>query len=1190
MSFIPAFQSSTIRRDSLQSIAYHQTNSNNNNNNNSNNNNDSNNNQPSNGGEWIATTERYESINNPFEDQSNNDCHQHQQSQQHQHHQQPLVDPFDGTTSQTRTIIRKLGLKRNSHSNGTIDSKKPITSCKFSKDGKYIVTGECGHQPQVRIWEVSTSELIASLSGHKYGINCVAFSPNGKYVVSIGSQHDMMVNVWDWRSNHIVASNKISLKVKSVSFAEQGDYFVTVGNRHVKFWYLEYNEIVNKSKFESFPLMGRNAILGDQRNNYFCDVQCGHGESKESTYVITKSGLLCEFNNRRLLNKWVELKTESAFCITLSQNYICVGCSQGLIRCFRPQTLEFVCTLPRPHSLGVDIAKGFTSRAEISSLVRFNQNSKPKYADTIAVVYDEYNKVVTAIYADRSIYFWSLNDIKRIGKVNSFLFHSSCIWDIDIYPFASKNGRNLLPPGTFLTCSSDDTIRIWNTEIDVHSNKSSSYIYKKNFFSSDLMKILYMDPELNFLCDPDLSMTKNSDRCGNIRIFDLEEQKDLFKIEAHDAEVLCLEYSNEEACGRALLVSASRDRFIHIFDVNRQYSCIQNIEDHSSSITAVKFIIDSHNSKNLQLISCGADKSLIFRKQTDPNSEFRLEHHVAGKSTFFDMAIDQKKNQIVTASQDRFIRSYDVKNGKNLNSFKGSLGDDGALIKIAFDSSATFIATSCTDKSIYIYDYQTGECLAATSGHSEIVTGLKFSQDGRHLISISGDGCIFVWRLPIEMTNAIASKLGLPLISDSSHSTLISNRSLQIPLQSESINRPNDDSSMPYRLNVSTLPTWARKQMFEANKTNSFDEKDSSKTLPRGRWAQRVVEEGHDLMNSGLVKSYASTFESMASKSTPTTPSGINSPNIKDTIKANNRLSLILSREPRAKSSLSSGVEDDDDDRNTTDSDNTYSQESSYKINKVQDRTNRCKNSLDNYSMISSISMANINDLPYDDDAASSASDGKEKDENKNYVSLYMSTENLERIDQRNRYLKNAFENIDKVNIDNTNSASDDSGINQIDHSLSSTTTNGTLTNRNDGVLSSQSQQNRRSISSRYNKQDSASPQSLQEQLNESTSDDATSSDIAEICNDSTPDSEIDVSGTKISTLDTIEESQTNNLNSVENDIEQNKNKSIDSVEKKISDNQNSPKEKDTDENLRSTIDSKLSSDLIEIENSISPR
>lgn len=121
----------------------------------------------------------------------------------------------------------------------------------------------------------------------------------------------MMVNVWDWKTNHVVASNKVSVKVKSISFSDNGNYFVTVGNRHVKFWYLEYNDIANKNKFESLPLMGRNAILGDQRNNYFCDVACSRGDSNsnlESTYAITKSGLLCEFNNRRLLNKWVELK------------------------------------------------------------------------------------------------------------------------------------------------------------------------------------------------------------------------------------------------------------------------------------------------------------------------------------------------------------------------------------------------------------------------------------------------------------------------------------------------------------------------------------------------------------------------------------------------------------------------------------------------------------------------------------------------------------------------------------------------------------------------------------------------------------------------------------------------------------------------------------------------------------------
>lgn len=40
------------------------------------------------------------------------------------------------------------------------------------------------------------------------------------------------------------------------------------------------------------------------------------------------------------------------------------------------------------------------------------------------------------------------------------------------------------------------------------------------------------------------------------------------------------------------------------------YDFNQTLDDHSSSITAVRFI----NSQNkLQMVSCGADKSIIFR-------------------------------------------------------------------------------------------------------------------------------------------------------------------------------------------------------------------------------------------------------------------------------------------------------------------------------------------------------------------------------------------------------------------------------------------------------------------------------------------------------------------------------------------------------------------------------------------------
>ena len=55
-----------------------------------------------------------------------------------------------------------------------------------SEDGRYLVTGECGHLPSVRVWDIHDRSCVAEFPGHKYGINCVAFAPNNKYIVSVG--------------------------------------------------------------------------------------------------------------------------------------------------------------------------------------------------------------------------------------------------------------------------------------------------------------------------------------------------------------------------------------------------------------------------------------------------------------------------------------------------------------------------------------------------------------------------------------------------------------------------------------------------------------------------------------------------------------------------------------------------------------------------------------------------------------------------------------------------------------------------------------------------------------------------------------------------------------------------------------------------------------------------------------------
>ncbi|NXF42518.1 MABP1 protein, partial [Oceanites oceanicus] len=664
-------------------------------------------------------------------------------------------------------------------------SRKTITALAFSPDGKYLVTGESGHMPAVRVWDVAERTQVAELQEHKYGVACVAFSPSSKYIVSVGYQHDMIVNVWSWKKNIVVAANKVSSKVTAVSFSEDCSYFVTAGNRHIKFWYLDDSKTSKVNA--TVPLLGRSGLLGELRNNFFADVACGRGKKADSTFCITSSGLLCEFNEKRLLDKWVELRVSStsscpaifttvANCISVNHDYIFCGCADGTVRIFNPLNLHFVTTLPKPHFLGTDIA----SVTEASRL--FSGMADAKYPDTIALTFDPTNQWLSCVYNDHSLYVWDVKDPKKVGKVYSALYHSSCVWNIEMYPEVKDSNQSCLPPGSFITCSSDNTIRLWNTE---SSNIHGTALHR-NILSNDLMKIIYVDDNTQVLLDTDYNSAGSADkadaqamdtkvgirtvcvspsgehlasgdRIGTLRIYELQSLREMLKVEAHDSEILCLEYSKPDT-GLKLLASASRDRLIHVLDAGKDYSLQQTLDEHSSSITAVKF---AANDGKVRMISCGADKSIYFRtaQKTGEGVQFTRTHHIVRKTTLYDMDVDPSWKYAAIGCQDRNIRVFNISSGKQKKLYKGSQGEDGTLIKVQTDPSGLYIATSCSDKNLSIFDFYSGECVATMYGHSEIVTGMKFSNDCKHLISVSGDSCIFIWRLSSEMTINMRQRL-----------------------------------------------------------------------------------------------------------------------------------------------------------------------------------------------------------------------------------------------------------------------------------------------------------------------------------------------------------------------------------------------------------------------------------------------
>ncbi|CAF0967394.1 unnamed protein product [Adineta steineri] len=599
------------------------------------------------------------------------------------------------------------------------NTRRTITSISFSPTGRYLATGEKGHNPKIRIWDLSGDRTsCVALGDHQFAINCVCFSTKPGYLVSIGSEDDGYICVWNLKNKTKVASNKCLVPIYGIAFAEDGNHFVTVGHHHVKFW-----NLIPKRADSASPLFGSEAILGEHKLNSFTDVICGRGSYADLMWTSSTNGLICQFDkNRKLLAHRILQK--NANCLAISDSYLVVGCDEGVVYVLSLQTLESTMSIPLPHCLGVNF--GF---------VNSQQQLNTSIANVIAI---------TCFYNDHSFYIWDIKNRESIEKRENHMYHSACGWAIET---CSRTDQLAL-----ITSSSDNTVRFWplnHNEID-----------------ETLMKIIYLKNKNDSKQDSSESVVKVGGRCiklsldglslvigdfdGNIRAFDMITFEQTACIEAHDNEILTVDFGQSIDMDVTFLATGGRDRFIHVFDASRNYQLITTLADHSAIVTAVRFTFSSITSK-LGLISASADKSLIFRsisKDKNGTYQFTRLHSICEHNKFQDLAIHHQYNRIYTTCRDRTIRVYNIDDGKQIQTWKCSTSDkDGYLNKIGIDASGRYLAISCSNKYIYLWDLKLQECISSLCGHDKDVNDLKFSHDGHYLYSIAGDSCIFIWKL-----------------------------------------------------------------------------------------------------------------------------------------------------------------------------------------------------------------------------------------------------------------------------------------------------------------------------------------------------------------------------------------------------------------------------------------------------------
>ncbi|MEH2013620.1 serine/threonine-protein kinase [Nostoc sp.] len=107
-------------------------------------------------------------------------------------------------------------------------------SVAFSPDGKILATAS--DDKTIKLWQIETLEEICTLLGHSHAVKSVAFSPDGQILAS--GSWDKTIKLWDVNTGtEICTMTGHQLQVNSVAFSPQGQLLASASyDRTIRLW------------------------------------------------------------------------------------------------------------------------------------------------------------------------------------------------------------------------------------------------------------------------------------------------------------------------------------------------------------------------------------------------------------------------------------------------------------------------------------------------------------------------------------------------------------------------------------------------------------------------------------------------------------------------------------------------------------------------------------------------------------------------------------------------------------------------------------------------------------------------------------------------------------------------------------------------------------------------------------------
>jgi len=169
------------------------------------------------------------------------------------------------------------------------------------------------------------------------------------------------------------------------------------------------------------------------------------------------------------------------------------------------------------------------------------------------------------------------------------------------------------------------------------------------------------------------------------------------------------------------------------------------LKGHSGWVTSIATTAENPD----QILSASRDKSIIIWQLTRDSDNYGVpRRRLQGHNHFIqDLAISSDGQFALSASWDKTLRLWDLNSGQTTRRFIGHTGD---VLSVSFSADNRQIVSASRDKSIKLWN-TLGECkyTIVDDGHTEWVSCVRFSPNTANPVIVSGgwDKLVKVWNL-----------------------------------------------------------------------------------------------------------------------------------------------------------------------------------------------------------------------------------------------------------------------------------------------------------------------------------------------------------------------------------------------------------------------------------------------------------